>query len=152
MLGRRTALLLLAVAALAAPASGLVLGIDFGTSFFKVALVKPGSPFTIVTNTASKRKTETVVAFNSENTRQFAGDAKNLMTRKPLQTYQFARSLLGRNVTHPSTSRLSETFLSHHTLVADGPLHGEVRLLVAVRFGTARLIDNDGGMVPGTPA
>ena len=38
------------------------------------------------------------------------------------------------------------------TLVADGPLHGEVRLLVAVRFGTARLIDNDGGMVPGTPA
>ena len=38
------------------------------------------------------------------------------------------------------------------TLVADGPLHGEVRLLVAVRFGKARLIDNDGGMVPGTPA
>ena len=38
------------------------------------------------------------------------------------------------------------------TLVADCPLHGEVRLLVAVRFGTARLIDNDGGMVPGTPA
>ena len=38
------------------------------------------------------------------------------------------------------------------TLIADGPLHGEVRLLVAVRFGTARLIDNDGGMVPGTPA
>lgn len=30
------------------------------------------------------------------------------------------------------------------TLVADGPLHGEVRLLVAVRFGKARLIDNIG--------
>ena len=30
------------------------------------------------------------------------------------------------------------------TLVADGPLVGDVRLLVAVRFGTARLIDNDG--------
>ncbi|MCE2512569.1 MAG: pantoate--beta-alanine ligase [Acidimicrobiia bacterium] len=30
------------------------------------------------------------------------------------------------------------------TLVADGPLRGEVRLLVAVRFGTARLIDNIG--------
>ena len=34
------------------------------------------------------------------------------------------------------------------TLVADGPLHGRVRLLLAVRFGNARLIDNDGGMVP----
>lgn len=30
------------------------------------------------------------------------------------------------------------------TLVADGPLHDEIRLLVAVRFGKARLIDNDG--------
>ena len=30
------------------------------------------------------------------------------------------------------------------TLVAEGPLDGEVRLLVAVRFGGARLIDNDG--------
>lgn len=30
------------------------------------------------------------------------------------------------------------------SLVDDGPLHGEVRLLVAARFGRARLIDNDG--------
>ncbi|NIT98227.1 MAG: hypothetical protein GWN79_23630 [Actinobacteria bacterium] len=30
------------------------------------------------------------------------------------------------------------------TLVADGPLHGDVRVLVAARFGRARLIDNDG--------
>lgn len=30
------------------------------------------------------------------------------------------------------------------TLIADGPLQGEVRLLVAVRFGRARLIDNIG--------
>lgn len=34
------------------------------------------------------------------------------------------------------------------TLVADGPLQGDVRLLIAVRFGRARLIDNDGVMVP----
>ncbi|MGB1681496.1 MAG: pantoate--beta-alanine ligase, partial [Acidimicrobiales bacterium] len=33
------------------------------------------------------------------------------------------------------------------TLVADGPLHGDVRLLLAVRFGQARLIDNDGTVV-----
>lgn len=30
------------------------------------------------------------------------------------------------------------------TLVADGPLRGDVRVLVAARFGRARLIDNDG--------
>ena len=38
------------------------------------------------------------------------------------------------------------------TLVADGPLHDEIRLLLAVRFGRARLIDNDGGVVPTAPA
>jgi len=37
------------------------------------------------------------------------------------------------------------------TLTADGPLHGEVRLLLAVRFGRARLIDNDGAILaPGS--
>ena len=30
------------------------------------------------------------------------------------------------------------------TLTANGPLAGEVRLMVAARFGRARLIDNDG--------
>ena len=38
------------------------------------------------------------------------------------------------------------------TLVVDGPLHDAVRLLLAVQFGKARLIDNDGGMVPTDPA
>ena len=33
-------------------------------------------------------------------------------------------------------------------LVADGPLSGEVRLVAAVRFGRARLIDNLGCRVP----
>ncbi len=33
------------------------------------------------------------------------------------------------------------------SLVNDGPLHGEIRLLLAVRFGRARLIDNDGCQV-----
>jgi pantoate--beta-alanine ligase len=34
--------------------------------------------------------------------------------------------------------------VSADTLAAQGPLEGEVRLLVAVQFGRARLIDNDG--------
>ncbi len=33
------------------------------------------------------------------------------------------------------------------SLVSNGPLHGEVRLLVAARFGQARLIDNDGAVI-----
>ena len=33
------------------------------------------------------------------------------------------------------------------SLVSEGPLHGEVRLLVAASFGRARLIDNDGAVI-----
>lgn len=34
-----------------------VLGFDFGNTFFKITLVRPGSPFSIVENTTSMRKT-----------------------------------------------------------------------------------------------
>lgn len=37
------------------------------------------------------------------------------------------------------------------SLVEDGPLHDDVRLLVAVRFTKARLIDNDGMHLPSVP-
>jgi len=36
------------------------------------------------------------------------------------------------------------------TLAVDGPLHDDVRLLLAVRFSKARLIDNDGVQIPGS--
>ena len=32
---------------------GNVIGFDFGSSFFKITLVKPGQPFSIVENTSS---------------------------------------------------------------------------------------------------
>lgn len=34
------------------------------------------------------------------------------------------------------------------SLLVDGPLHDDIRLLVAVRFSKARLIDNDGARIP----
>jgi hypoxia up-regulated 1 len=40
-----------------------VLGIDFGSEFFKVALISPGKSFIIIENTNTKRKTDNVVAF-----------------------------------------------------------------------------------------
>ena len=60
---QRSVVALLLAAATAPLASANVIGIDFGTEFMKVALVQPGSPLEIVTNTVSKRKSETVVAF-----------------------------------------------------------------------------------------
>lgn len=43
-----------------------VIGIDLGTEFLKIGLVKPGTPIDIVLNEQSKRKTESVIAFDDD--------------------------------------------------------------------------------------
>ena len=43
-----------------------LIGVDFGSSFIKATLVKPGKKFEIVENTASKRKTENMVSLGGD--------------------------------------------------------------------------------------
>jgi hypoxia up-regulated 1 len=91
------------VAMLASPPAAVdavVFGIDLGAEYMKVALVKPGTPFQIVTNVESKRKTEVMVGFNQDE-RVYAGTAGNLFSRKPHNTYAGIRRLLGRDLDHP---------------------------------------------------
>ena len=54
-----------------------IIGIDFGSRFIKVALVKPGRPFEIVLNVHSKRKPDTVLAVD-KGERLYGSDAANL--------------------------------------------------------------------------
>ena len=63
-------------------ANANLIGLDFGSSFMKATLVKPGQPFSIVENTASKRKTETMVTIASEN-RLYGADAFLESSRYP---------------------------------------------------------------------
>ncbi|KAJ1670637.1 lumenal Hsp70 protein, partial [Spiromyces aspiralis] len=44
-----------------ASVNGALLGIDYGTEWFKVALVQPGRPLDLVLNRDSKRKSPSVV-------------------------------------------------------------------------------------------
>lgn len=53
--------ILLIVLAVLALANGSVIGIDFGSEFFKVSLISPGKSFVIIENTTTKRKTENAV-------------------------------------------------------------------------------------------
>jgi molecular chaperone DnaK (HSP70) len=66
----------------------------------KVALVQRGAPLEIVTNTHSKRKTETMILFDA-NTRFYGADASSLLARKPLQTPMLMNIMLGRDDEHP---------------------------------------------------
>jgi hypothetical protein len=56
-----------------------VLGIDYGTDWYKVGLVKPGVPLDLVLNKDSKRKTEAVVTIR-DGIRQFGIDGASLVS------------------------------------------------------------------------
>merc|ERR1719261_860059 len=98
-----------ALACALATASAVVIGIDLGSAFMKVALVKPGAPFSIVTNVHSKRKTEVMVGFN-DGERLFGANAANLLTRKPQWTYSELRRLIGRRMDHPAVQALQKEY------------------------------------------
>lgn len=57
---------LIALLSLIVAVNANVIGFDFGSTFFKITLVKPGSPFSIVENLTSKRKTETMMTIGNE--------------------------------------------------------------------------------------
>lgn len=114
------------VGCVAAGAGAAILGIDLGSQWMKVALVKPGVPFQIVTNTASKRKTATMVGFGSENERIYAGDAENVAKRKPAHVFPMARSLVGRKVDHPAVRNVRNILIDQHEIFGNVDRNGAV--------------------------
>jgi hypoxia up-regulated 1 len=67
-------LLILPFTFLTSLVSASVIGIDFGTDWFKVSIVKPGVPLDIVLNRESKRKTNTIVTLRDQ-IRYFGSDS-----------------------------------------------------------------------------
>merc|ERR1712146_495031 len=91
--------------------NGAIIGVDLGSKYFKVALVKPGTPFEIVTNVHTKRKTETLVGFD-DGERRFGGDAKTLAGRRPHLVFEQIPHLLGKNVNHPKVLALKKKYIA----------------------------------------
>ncbi|KAG9295442.1 hypothetical protein G9A89_013471 [Geosiphon pyriformis] len=75
---------------------GAVMAIDYGTEWFKVALVKSGVPMDIVLNRDSKRKTQSVLTIR-EKERYYGSDSVSLATRFPRNTFFSLKRILGRN-------------------------------------------------------
>lgn len=80
-----------------------MIGIDYGTSFLKTSLVKPGLPFDVVLSRDSKRKMPSVVGWKpppasrskSVHERLLGSDALSLSSRYPSDVYSSLKSLLG---------------------------------------------------------
>lgn len=93
-LGLATVLLLMV---LPRSTTGVLVGVDLGSQFFKAAIVSPGKPFDVVHNQHSKRKTPTAVSFQ-EKVRTFGDDALASAGRGLKKTPMFFPLELGRNL------------------------------------------------------
>jgi hypoxia up-regulated 1 len=72
-----------------------LIGIDFGSSFIKATLVRPGKKFEIVENTAGGRKTETMLTLGTEN-RLYGADAFLESGKQPKTTFAEFQRTFGR--------------------------------------------------------
>ncbi|KAF9287722.1 hypothetical protein BGZ88_008480 [Linnemannia elongata] len=149
---KRSLLTLGAVAALGAlclnttPVDAAVMAIDYGTDWFKVALVKPGIPFDIVLNAESKRKTQSAINIRGDN-RAFGSEALSLATRFPQDSYIGLKRILGRDYEDDHCVEFRNTFTNN--MIRD-PVRGTaafettsgnqftVEELVAMQFALAK--------------
>ncbi|KAJ2006204.1 lumenal Hsp70 protein [Coemansia thaxteri] len=75
-------------------ANAAVLGVDFGTDWFTMALANPGRPLDLVLNRDANRQTASVVTVNGLE-RTFGANAVAIAPRLPEKTFMSVRNLLG---------------------------------------------------------
>lgn len=71
-----------------------VIGIDLGSEFFKVSLIRPGKKLIIVENQQSKRMTSTALGMNDES-RVFGDDAAQLHLKNPERVLTYLTRVIG---------------------------------------------------------
>lgn len=98
--------------------SANVLGFDFGSSYMKATLVKPGSPFSIVENTASQRKTNNMLTLGAEN-RMFGADSLLESGKYPKTTFMEMARLFGQPFEQAAIDELKRHRYVFNELVED---------------------------------
>eukprot|EP00936_MAST-01D_sp_MAST-1D-sp1_P000626 g626.t1 len=88
-------------------ARGDIVGVDLGTEFMKLALIKPGKGMEIVTNVETKRKTPTRVAVSGDEL-IFGSNAVALEGRHPENTFPQLSAMLGRSAEDTRVRQLSK--------------------------------------------
>lgn len=92
-----------------------VIGIDFGTEFIKITVLKPNSAFRMVENIQSKTKTPFALAFKDEE-RLFGDDALGKKVRFPKQVFVSMHEFLGKRYNSKQVKKFIEDFfISYET-------------------------------------
>ncbi|KAJ1928628.1 lumenal Hsp70 protein [Tieghemiomyces parasiticus] len=97
-----------------------VMGIDYGTDYFKVALVAAGKPLDIVLNRDYKRKTEALAIVKDEQ-RYFGVEAVNKHVRLAGYAYPAIKAILGRPFNDPACEAYAKQY--DLTVVEDPERH-----------------------------
>ncbi|SCZ94651.1 BZ3500_MvSof-1268-A1-R1_Chr12-3g04022 [Microbotryum saponariae] len=86
-----------------------LLAIDLGTDALKASLVKPGVPFDVLLTKEGRRKTPVVMTIR-KGERSFGGEAVNLATRFPQDTFSSLKLVLGHPSSHPQSQLHSSLY------------------------------------------
>lgn len=135
-----------------------LIGFDFGSRYMKATLVKAGKPFSIIENTASKRKTETWVTIGSEN-RVYGADSMLESGKYPKTTFNELARTFGRSFDSDWISKFKQEKLVFNQYVSDDrgyiawkitrPAHGDSEPsdeilyseeIVATMFGYVKML------------
>ena len=95
-----------------------MMGIDLGSEFFKVTVIKPGKPFMMLENLLSKTKTEEAVSLKDDEI-AYAYDALAKKAKAPANIFNFFSEFLGRRHNESFVKEYMEDFFQAYNISAD---------------------------------
>ena len=94
------------------------MGIDLGTEFFKVTVIKPGKPFMMLENLLSKTKTELAVGLKEDEI-TYAYDALAKKAKAPANIFNYFSEFLGRKYNDSFIKEYMDKFFMSYNITSD---------------------------------
>ena len=98
--------------------SPYMMGIDLGSEFFKVTVIKPGKPFMMLENLLSKTKTEFSVGLKDDEI-TYAYDSLAKKAKAPANIFNYFSEFLGRRHNDSFVKEYMEDFFQAYNITGD---------------------------------
>jgi len=95
--------------------SPYMMGIDLGSEYFKVTVIKPGKPFMMMENLLSKTKTETAIGLKDDEI-SYSYDALSKKAKTPSNVFNYLSEYLGRELNDSFISQYKKEFFHSYNL------------------------------------
>ena len=98
--------------------SSYMMGIDLGSEYFKVTVIKPGKPFMMLENLISKTKTELSVGLKDDEI-TYAYDALAKKAKAPSNIFNYFSEFLGRKYDDKFIKEYYDKFFMSYNISSD---------------------------------